>query len=436
MLDLLIIIGHAFHTILAKTIEARQIDFTPSASTYLRRALHAATVANDHLYIDGGSYSYLTGNGPEVVNMTSTLVLDLTKDFTNTSASFTSIQKPFGAPQGLVRDLFHDQNGKVLYTGVVLAPQGADFERPSNVWTLSLDAEDKRLWNETNLSISQNQSRRNSGLASGIGNGWILGGQDFTTDTHTLTDLLSLDLENQDITSIPTPLKLKWTKLHLVPNFGPEGMLLVLGGVTGDDYFTYPSFNTIPVLDPGTKQWYNQTTTGQSPAGRGEHCLTGMASANESYEIFVYGGHNFSWDTGSIPFDTLYILTLPAFHWIQVNYPPLEPKGGLTCHAVVGSQILVVGGFDASQGYLDPCMSTNDPFAQGLGVFDLKTLSWQDHYSASSPPYIQSEAVQQVYSQSHQTTTDNLDPGVAALIRQANFSAVPTLAANKPNETA
>ena len=185
--------------------------------------------------------------------------------------------------------------------------------------------------------------------------------------------------------------------MHFVPNFGPKGMLLVLGGVTTDGTFGFPSFDTIPVFDLDSKQWYNQSTSGEAPAGRGEHCVAVKASVNQSYEIFAYRGHNFSWGSGSIPFETVHIL--PAFHWLHVDYPPLIPRAGGTCNAVAGSQILTVGGLDASQGYLEPALSTKDPFAQGLGIFDLDNLSWSQRYSASSPPYVQSDVVKQVYSQ-------------------------------------
>ena len=60
----------------------------------------------------------------------------------------------------------------------------------------------------------------------------------------------------------------------------------------------------------------------------------------------VHGGWTGTFGAPSIPFDTIHILTLPAFHWIQVSYTTTSPRTGLTCNAVGASQILTIGGSD------------------------------------------------------------------------------------------
>ena len=120
---------------------------------------------------------------------------------------------------------------------------------------------------------------------------------------------------DRQITSLPTNLTLVGSRLQFVPNYGPEGILIVLGGIVGDVGGKPQDFAVLPIFDPAGKRWYNQTTTGEAPAGRAEHCVSGKPSPNGTYEIFVYGGHRFTFSSSALSFDTIHILTLPSFHW-------------------------------------------------------------------------------------------------------------------------
>ena len=122
----------------------------------------------------------------------------------------------------------------------------------------------------------------------------------------------------------------------------------------------------------------------------------------------MYGGYDTRPGTAAIPYDTIHILTLPAFHWIAVPYNPQNPRHGHTCHGVGGSQILVIGGADANPKVTTGSdedinrsrFETPDPlFKQGLGIFDLTTLSWKDKYSAKPPAYTWSEPIKSFYEQ-------------------------------------
>lgn len=46
--------------------------------------------------------------------------------------------------------------------------------------------------------------------------------------------------------------------------------------------------------------------------------------------------------------------------------------------------------------------STQDPFAQGLAIFDMTALAWADKYTANAPPYEQSDSIKKFYAQSQQ----------------------------------
>ena len=87
---------------------------------------------------------------------------------------------------------------------------------------------------------------------------------------------------------------------------------------------------------------------------------------------------------------------------------------GHTCHAVGGSQILIVGGLDAnppltsgdSELIIKRTFNTKDPFEQGLAVFDKQTLQFKDVYTASGlATYEQSDEVQRINGGSNQSVT-------------------------------
>lgn len=123
----------------------------------------------------------------------------------------------------------------------------------------------------------------------------------------------------------------------------------------------------------------------------------------------MYAGWNGNLGAAAIPYDEIYILTIPAFFWIKVKYPAQHPRHGLTCNAVGGSQILTIGGVDTNtalttQGsglQLDQATfaMTPDPFTQGLAIFDMTSLGFADRYDASAKHYVWSDPVKQVYAQ-------------------------------------
>ena len=116
---------------------------------------------------------------------------------------------------------------------------------------------------------------------------------------------------------------------------------------------------------------------------------------------FVYGGYLPPYGQENIALDTIHILTLPAFNWIQVPYNPQHPRTGHTCSSVGGSQLIVIGGLDPSIGYSPNVTyglySTPDPFIQGVAIFDMTELTWSSKYTANAQSYKQSAQVESYY---------------------------------------
>lgn len=108
----------------------------------------------------------------------------------------------------------------------------------------------------------------------------------------------------------------------------------------------------------------------------------------------------------ALPYDEVYILTLPAFEWIKVNYPPANPRHGHTCHTIGQRQMLVIGGVDSLASTVSQAAPTldkatfvkADQFTQGLAIFDMSALTWSSGYDANASVYQQSAPVQAYYS--------------------------------------
>ncbi len=193
-----------------------------------------------------------------------------------------------------------------------------------------------------------------------------------------------------------------------IPNFGKHGILVVLGGEnaaeTGDRPRNLIPFNSVRVYDLESDRWYEQNTSGNIPAPRMDFCVAGAASNERTYEILIYAGWDGDLGPDAIPLDEAFVLTLPGFHWVKTKYAALRPRHGLTCNAVGGGQILVIGGVDTTQkgpiDYYAEVFNTPDTFTQGLAIFDLKTLKWRSAYKSNPDVYTPASDVKEYYEMS------------------------------------
>ena len=191
-------------------------------------------------------------------------------------------------------------------------------------------------------------------------------------------------------------------------NPSSKGLLVGLAGLDRDGHC--PDARAIPVYDIAAQRWYQQLSTGDISAWRNFYCMAGITSTKGTFEIMLYGG-SFNFGGGARSYNTIHILTLPAFHWIQVQYPGEPSLYGHTCTLVGGSQILVVGGADPGVDSSDPTspgatgqsaayridqntISTPDPWKQGMGIYDLSSLQWKNRYECKTAPYQQAPVVE------------------------------------------
>ncbi|KAI4115378.1 MAG: hypothetical protein LQ345_004014 [Seirophora villosa] len=380
-----------------------------------------------------------------------TLSIDLSQEWTNDTVVLKTTSKPPGAPELSAPIFAYDEQNDVFYSGFAgrVSEYGDQPDPPPfGLWSFKPDGAGGGTWDRVlsgNDSAVDGLTRPVNGFhAFGGGSALVFGGvatdqtspeTEQTRSNIPLPGNLQLDMAARKLTNHSgnddSPILAVLGQMHYVPSFGPNGVFVKMGGSSlprrADNLL---DFARLQVYDAATNTWYDQRATGNIPAGRVEFCTAGVESSNETYEIFVYGGHNGNLGPEALPYDEIFILTLPAFHWLKVDYPPSSPRNGHTCNAVGGSQIISVGGVAANSGiylgFIDEIRDSTfnfsaDPFAQGLGIFDMTTLTWRDGYTANAPPYEQSDLVRDFYTTNPQNGSQ-LDEALGKLFQTTHFT--------------
>ena len=98
------------------------------------------------------------------------------------------------------------------------------------------------------------------------------------------------------------------------------------------------------MYDTETDTWFEQDTTaegGTYPAPRADFCSVAVSAADgSSHSVYVYGGQ---YGDSSDSLDDIWILTLPAFHWIPVTVDS-EPRYSLACAVLANKYLVTYGG--------------------------------------------------------------------------------------------
>ena len=198
-------------------------------------------------------------------------------------------------------------------------------------------------------------------------------------------------------------------------NNGKHGLVAAFGG----DYSTTTSwkdngwklqtFGKIHMYNPDSKTWYNQTASGTIPERRDRFCATGVQGDNGTYEIFIFGGHvpsSSGYPEASVTIadqarnilrDEVFVLTIPGFNWQKAKYSPRWPRMGHTCNVVGNRQMAIVGGLNPSANSKSKLLSQQDPWANGIGIFDLTEMRWKSKYEAQAASYVTPQAVKSWY---------------------------------------
>ncbi|KAL8778999.1 MAG: hypothetical protein Q9213_007148 [Squamulea squamosa] len=288
-----------------------------------------------------------------------------------------------------------------------------------SLWSFKPDGLGSGIWKEEvpeGDPVWGNMVRTTNGYqASGRNLALVLGGLSTPSTSRDTSDIADGTLQPGLITFDMTTLRFtnstaksfnanetgQFGQMHFVPSFGPNGLFLIMGGQNLSAFVF--GFSNISVYEAETQKWYNQTTSGYPPEARRDFCVAG------------------------------------------VDYPPQSPRAGHTCNAVGGSQIISVGGVDTnpqiSSGNLNDIRqsifnTTADPFAQGLGIFDMTSLKWADHYTANAPQYVQSDLVKSFYRDNPQNGSQFTTTGLQDLFQTTHFTPADSIGSPSSNSTA
>ncbi|KAK0638453.1 hypothetical protein B0T16DRAFT_421214 [Cercophora newfieldiana] len=401
--------------LLALGQSAQALSDVPLPSKFVRRSVAKAAVLGNYVYVDGGEISQFGDDGkigPRTSNqVNSTLSIDISQSWKTDSVTIRTIPKAPLPPKQNVH-LWTDTVEGALYSWGGKFFLGQNMTK-TELYKFTADGKGGGSWavqSPGNPSLfnglipgefSAVTTVNDTGyLIGGIASGWT---QLSRARNQVLPGMLAYNMKThiwQNGTVGFSPFNtLIGAEASYLPTFGPNGLVLVLGGysprVDGEPNINAsPSqdFRNLTFFNPLTKTTYWQTTTGEAPPSpRGRFCITGFRNTAGGYELFLFGGVNLR---DKFTYHDAYILSLPGFVWTKLSEPPAGPRAEQTCVAVGKRQVLSIGGTNPYLAqWTDP-----DPAPNGLLVFDMTAMAWRDSYDANAAAYEAPDAVQSWYS--------------------------------------
>ncbi|KAL9047244.1 MAG: hypothetical protein Q9214_000127 [Letrouitia sp. 1 TL-2023] len=183
--------------------------------------------------------------------------------------------------------------------------------------------------------------------------------------------------------------------------YGSAGILAVIGGfiATGDDA-ALRQMNSIQIYDIAAAKWFTQIATGDAPPRNVWYCSALSAAPDDSsMHLILYGG--LLNDQGNIDEEHanqagVYMLVMPAFHWIKINTTyatgltrTTEGRISHKCITYKDRQLLVFGG-RYGQLYNE---NVNCRTFSPLRMLDLTTFQWQTEWPLKNTTYQVPQAV-------------------------------------------
>ncbi|KAJ0423031.1 hypothetical protein BJY00DRAFT_63297 [Aspergillus carlsbadensis] len=172
---------------------------------------------------------------------------------------------------------------------------------------------------------------------------------------------------------------------------GDKGVVVLIGGVRylesiipaglteeeeAESARVSPGYmSTVAVYDVAGERWYLQNTTGDIPPQLTQFCsvyasASGTDDDTSTHNIYIYGGYD-GLQPINTPSDSVYVLSLPSFEWIQLYDGDGRGRKGHKCVKPYPDQMLVLGGAVTS-----PIDCVDDM----VKVFNLNTGRFQERY--------------------------------------------------------
>ncbi|KAI0444074.1 hypothetical protein F4803DRAFT_573692 [Xylaria telfairii] len=419
----------------------------PSVHDFIRRGCHTVAVLGDYLYIDGGQLTErVNGSAPAdspSFDVDTTWSIDLTEAWTTETVPLRAIPKT--APLRSKQIHWTDPSTKSLYTWGGITSDGSPPSQ--DLWRLQADGSGGGSWTQVTqrdfVTFSKLKGTSGSAFTQTADAGFAFGGAATKSSDSSVAKglpgyatpgLVSYNFqtgewENSTTSSYGGYGTSLNARAEYVP-FGPNGLLLFLGGAetpvdATNDTIVEMNWNRITMVDPVTKQWHTQTTSGTKPPTIESHCSVGVPGPNGTYEIYLYGGVSYQLRDTS---PEVYVLSLPGFVFFEgpIDAPP---RSDHQC-AVVGRgkrQMLSMGGVDGeNRTFTAP--TTADPWPYGIGILDMTELKWTDSYDPDAPAYDSPAIVKEWYDDGNLENMHWDSPEVEAIFMNQGLapSAAPT----------
>ena len=165
----------------------------------------------------------------------------------------------------------------------------------SGSWKVEISPDDPKWTRQVKRDLGYTASGGGSALVlGGVLNPWTSPGSVNLTEDVEVPGIVEFNMTKKTFfRSNATGFNAKGTgargAMHYVPSFGSNGLFMIMGGTDLTDPDNNIGFDNVWVYETLENRWYNQTATGDVPAGRRSFCLAGVNSTNETYEM--YGLH-------------------------------------------------------------------------------------------------------------------------------------------------
>ncbi|KAH0432818.1 kelch repeat protein [Colletotrichum camelliae] len=403
----------------------------PKDEYFLRRSLCSAVVVDKNVYIDGGEISFPineTGALPTKhpswpVNETLSIGLDESWVTADVIIKSRDMKKPGDIPRLLGQAVWSDNNnnpgGFFVWGGQA---SYNDTVAPSKVWRYQADVNGRGHWENFTVSNQEDFTKLKQPMGGAFAKiknvGYYLGGGKFN---------------NASSTGFGDYNTFRGGSMEAVP-FGPEGLLLVLGGrqaipsVLYENDWKWMDFSQVSIYDPKAGKWHTQHTTGSPPTRREKFCTVGVDGPDNTYDIFIYGGSTS--DNDDDISDEVYVLTLPGFKYFKASSASSTNRIDHACVQIGKRYMLSIGG-TSSKPFLKS-WTEKDPWNRGLGVFDMTQMSWVHQFNESAVPYDSPDVVKKWYNEGGRGSANWSSEEVRSLFAQHTNNPNPGASSKPP----
>lgn len=237
-------------------------------------------------------------------SVNATLSIDLSKSWANSNVAFRTIARPWGAKANQV--IWTDSKAGAFYVWGGKWTRGFNMTE-NQYWKFTADGHGGGTWSQetpANPNLFDGLEQYEHGCVAqtedtgfsigGTASGWT---KKYRGENQVIPGMVTFNMTTklwQNGTKSFSPLDTVVAgAAQYIPNFGPNGLIMVFGGLSGrvDDSLDWSTalgydLKNLTFFDPVTKQAYWQTATGTIPLyPRDRFCVAGIQNSEGGYEM-------------------------------------------------------------------------------------------------------------------------------------------------------